>query len=295
MDKYGPFPKAWYNRLGIEKVYQSTNPKDKWFHFSLASHDDEDNIQKNFLTIAIGTTYKKFKLPFQLIKPLFDYNTYEYDGKDYYQLSHKKLEEMGCPIKYKNYVQNEYRLYINKEAVCLHLNDGEFLYNDSKHKPLIDFYWFIPWNSRIRTKDLLLNLDGSLFYDCSEGNWDSKNEKEKEQESTKFLLQDYDGTNVVVTCTLSYSEYSMGSNKKWARLLKPFNKPNCYYTVDLSFGSEVGTGKGSWKGGTVGHAVNLLSKDETIEEAVKRYCNNSDLRGSRMKDLKFLGAYDGNV
>lgn len=47
-------------------------------------------------------------------------------------------------------------------------------------------------------------------------------------------------------------------------------------TLDLEFSSEVGRRKGSWKGGTLGHGIEMLP-GELHEAAFRRYCAQNDL------------------
>jgi hypothetical protein len=42
-------------------------------------------------------------------------------------------------------------------------------------------------------------------------------------------------------------------------------------SLDLRFSDEIGPEKGSWKGGTVGHSIDMLPS-ESPEAAFRRYC-----------------------
>ncbi len=46
--------------------------------------------------------------------------------------------------------------------------------------------------------------------------------------------------------------------------------------LDLDFSAEVGRRKGSWKGGTLGHAIEMVT-GEAHEAAFRRYCDQNDL------------------
>ena len=272
-------PKAWYNKFGIYKIYEETELKDSWFHISLVSHDREDDIAKgtnNFLTLAFGSTYKKFILPFQLIKPIFDYNSYDYDGDDYYQKSRKWFQENNIPVKYKFYKPKEYKFYISDSAICIELATAEdgLLYNEGNYTPLFDRLYWIPWKCTSRTKEQLLNLDGTVYFDTKDGDWDAKYEKEKSQEFEVYVVEDYDNAQINVECRRSYSEYSLGSNRFWKLLFKPFVKTRCYHYLNIEFKEEFGKNKGSWKGGIVSTSIEMLSKDEPFEDALTRFgCN----------------------
>lgn len=43
-------------------------------------------------------------------------------------------------------------------------------------------------------------------------------------------------------------------------------------SLDIQFSGETGTRKGSWKGGTVGHSIDMLP-GELHEAAFRRYCS----------------------
>ena len=307
LNKYGPFP-AWYNKLGIYKTYDDKDLDKNWCLISLTSHDDEDGYfegypVRNRLTIAFLRRFRTWSLPLQILKPLYDYPTYKYDGEDKYRISHKKLEEMGCDIKYKNFIPNEWRFSIWGEHMSIKLRDiGDMLYNESNIKPLFSFWWNFSWKHSERTKHQLLNLDGSVFYDVN-NDWnfvtpsgkrayDEWKEKEEEQPSIKFSFKDYDNEDNVATCKMEYSEYTLGDNKFNRWLYKTLgSKPDVYKTLDLSFEKEIGQRKGSWKGGTMGHSVNML-EGETPEVVFKRYCLDPTVRGGRESEetnMTFVG------
>jgi hypothetical protein len=54
-------------------------------------------------------------------------------------------------------------------------------------------------------------------------------------------------------------------------------------SLDLQFSSEVGKRKASWKGGTVGHSIEMQA-GETAKAAFQRYC--------MQQKLTFVGAVE---
>lgn len=61
-----------------------------------------------------------------------------------------------------------------------------------------------------------------------------------------------------------------------------FDIPNDYTTkisrcLSLQFSKETGKEKGSWKGGTVGHAIEMLP-NEMHKSAFQRYCAQHEMK-----------------
>jgi hypothetical protein len=97
--------------------------------------------------------------------------------------------------------------------------------------------------------------------------WQEKFEAEAPRVHFDFL--DYDGEAIVATTHIDEREWRRGIGLfKW---LSWFSKPMVRRTLNIRFSSEVGTRKGSWKGGTVGHSIDLLP-GELHEAAFRRYC-----------------------
>ena len=303
--------KHWYNKLGIVKTYEDLELDDNWYFINLKSHDDEEGYNegekvKNLLTIAFLKKYRKFELPWQIIDPIFDSPTYDYDGDDKHQIGHQKLKEMGCKVKYNNYTPNSYEFSIWKEHLRIYAQQPEqLLYNEGNHKPLFDFWWNFSWKRSERTKYLLLSPDGTTFYevnnDCNfitpsgKRVYDEWQDHEEIQPSVKFAFKDYDGEENTVTCKLTYAEYSLGDNAFNRFVYKLFgSKPDICTTLELAFDKEIGEKKGSWKGGTMGTSINLLPK-ESLEEAFKRYCSDPEARGFKADEssnMEFIGKVD---
>jgi len=123
------------------------------------------------------------------------------------------------------------------------------------------------------------NSDFRVFFDA----------KEKCPKSY-FEFQDYDGEPMVATCCVEEREWHKGSG--WFKWLRWFYAPKIRRSLDLSFSSEVGTGKGSWKGGIVGHGIDMLPGEST-KEAFQRYCSKTHERKGRKYNLLFIGPCAG--
>ena len=85
---------------------------------------------------------------------------------------------------------------------------------------------------------------------------------------TLFAFNDFDGESVEVACYVSEREWRRGTKMfKW---MHRFVTPVIQRSVDLSFNKGVGARKDSWKGGVLGHAVEILP-GESIHDAFLRY------------------------
>lgn len=84
-----------------------------------------------------------------------------------------------------------------------------------------------------------------------------------------FNFDDFDGERIQATTRISEREWRFGEG--WFKWLAWFRKPKVKRYLDLQFSSEVGERKGSWKGGTIGHGIEMLP-NELHEAAFRRYC-----------------------
>lgn len=89
-----------------------------------------------------------------------------------------------------------------------------------------------------------------------------------------FAFDDYDGERITATTKIEEREWHFGTG--WFKWLSLFRKPSVSRSLDLSFSAEVGPRKGSWKGGTLGHGIEMLP-GELHEAAFRRYCDQNDL------------------
>jgi len=122
--------------------------------------------------------------------------------------------------------------------------------------------WYIPWMNMCFINKLVMNDRGMFVegtdFEYPEAHWDS------------FLFNDFDGEEITARCFIEKREwYRWTGCLKWAAMALPKIER---YVVAISFNKEVGSRKGSWKGGTVGHSIELEFKDESMTAAFKRYC-----------------------
>lgn len=138
--------------------------------------------------------------------------------------------------------------------------------------------WSFPWREHRCIRHSLYDLTGDLFADLPQGKW-SRNRfaVEKAIEDAcpvdRFNFADFDGEQIVATCRIEEREWKRGKG-----LFRLFflGRNSIRRSLDLQFSAEVGKRKGSWKGGTIGHSIDMLP-GELHEAAFRRYCEQQGL------------------
>lgn len=116
--------------------------------------------------------------------------------------------------------------------------------------------------------------------------WEARRAVEKACPAAVFEFDDYDGQRLQVKARVEEREWCFGEG--WFKWLSIFRKPMIRRSLDLSFSSEVGREKGSWKGGTIGHSIEMLP-GEAPEAAFKRYCELEHRSKSGPYKLRYVG------
>lgn len=138
--------------------------------------------------------------------------------------------------------------------------------------------WLFPWREHRCIRHSLYDLTGDLFAELPQGKW-SRNRfaVEKVIEDAcpvdRFNFADFDGEQIVATCRIEEREWKRGKG-----LFRLFflGRNSIRRSLDLQFSAEVGKRKGSWKGGTIGHSIDMLP-GELHEAAFRRYCEQQGL------------------
>lgn len=170
--------------------------------------------------------------------------------------------------------EREYGATAAEGAVHLHYGEQTNEWPGSKSK-----VWFFPWREHRMVRHSLYDLEGDHFADLPEWGFRHKNgyaARNALQEAcpvARYEFEDFDGERIVATCRMEESEWKRG--KGVFRLLY-LGRNRVGRSLDLRFSAEVGKRKGSWKGGTVGHSVDVLP-GELHEAAFKRYCEKEGL------------------
>lgn len=90
----------------------------------------------------------------------------------------------------------------------------------------------------------------------------------------KFKFNDFDGEERIAICYIDERRYDCGTG--WFKWLKYFKKPLIRYSLNLNFDKEVGYEKRSWKGGVMGHSIEIKFKESPLE-AFKRYGSSENI------------------
>ena len=139
--------------------------------------------------------------------------------------------------------------------------------------------WFYPWRDHRCIRHSLYDLEGELFATLPEWGsrhkhgWTVRNAIEEVAPVAKFDFKDFDGEQITATCKIEEREWRRG--KGIFRLLY-IGRNTVRRSLDLQFSAEVGKRKGSWKGGTIGHSIDMLP-GELHEAAFRRYCAQQGL------------------
>lgn len=252
----------------------------KRFAIVLSSGDEEDGPAINTLTINAFGWALRIRLP-KLIEPYRERREANWDaatvarlGRNHYFITDERefgfaLSDMG--------------------------NGYDFLqvfYGPQTHDSDTDKTWckHLPWKQWRCVRHSVYEPDGTLFATKQRGEFFEFMRAMEKCPSVHFGFEDYDGEMIVATCQITEREWHRG--KGWFKWLRWFYPKKIRRSLDLKFSAEVGPKKGSWKGGTIGHGIEML-KDETPEQAFRRYCTNEhDARQGRKYRIRFIGPCD---
>lgn len=145
--------------------------------------------------------------------------------------------------------------------------------------------YFLPWQSWRHVRHSLYDLSGKHLLDLPQfqrgesseqwnARWEAETTAKAAQPKAYFQFLDYDAEAIKAECNIEEREWRRGTG--WWKWLSLFYARKIDRSLMLSFSSEVGRKKGSWKGGTVGHAVSM-EPGETPEAAFRRYCKQQEL------------------
>ena len=184
----------------------------------------------------------------------------------------RMIEDGRKPGYWESY-NREYGFSLND---ALHVHYGAQTHDSTTNKSKVFFY---PWRAHRCIRHSVYDLEGELFADLPEwgfrhkNGWTVKNAIEGACPVAKFDFEDFDGERITATCMIEEREWRQG--KGIFRLLY-LGRNKVSRSLALTFSSEVGPRKGSWKGGTVGHSIEMLP-DELHEAAFHRYCEQENL------------------
>lgn len=143
----------------------------------------------------------------------------------------------------------------------------------------------LPWKMWNCFRHSLYDAGGSHVMDCGK-DWNGFFKTRDNCAKMHFQFLDYDEQKIIATCHIEEREWSRGEGLfKW---LKWFYPNMIRRVLEMSFNEETGTEKGSWKGGTIGTSIDMISGD-TAESAFRRYCEQEHRAKGRNYQVKYVG------
>ncbi len=167
---------------------------------------------------------------------------------------------------------------VHRREYGFYVFDGHFVihYGRQTHDRGTTQSWsrFLPWTQWRHVRHSLYDMDGNHFADMPESRrmmdtWEERKALEMACPSATFEFQDFDGQKLAAQTRIEEREWRAGEG--WFKWLSWFRKPKISRSLDLRFSEEVGERKGSWKGGTIGHSVEM-TPGELHASAFRRYC-----------------------
>lgn len=143
----------------------------------------------------------------------------------------------------------------------------------------------LPWMMWDCVRHSIYNPDGSHFATEERGLWGDFHEQRKKCPASHFGFEDYDGEMITAACIIEEMEWRRGEG--WFKWLRWFFPAKIRRSLDIRFSAEVGRDKDSWKGGTIGHGIDML-EGECPRQAFERYCKIEHRSKSGRYNLRFI-------
>lgn len=137
--------------------------------------------------------------------------------------------------------------------------------------------YFLPFMDKRFHRISLYDLNGNHFWTQFERDqtgelmriYEAQTEAEGQCPSLVFEFLDFDGERLEARTHIEEREWRHGTGWfKWLSWLIPHTVKR---SLDIHFSGETGRRKGSWKGGTLGHGIEMLP-GELHQSAFERYC-----------------------
>lgn len=252
----------------------------KRFAITISSGDEEDGPAINKITLNAFGWALRIKLP-QIIQPMrirheaqWDAETVARLGRNHYFETHER--EFGFSLSNMGGGYDFLQVFFGPQT-----HDSSTAKSWCTH---------LPWKEWRCVRSSVYEPDGTHFATEERGKFmDFMRIKEK-CPASHFGFEDFDGEMIVATCVIEEREWRRGDGGfKWLRWFYP---AKIRRSLDLKFNAEVGPEKGSWKGGTIGHGIDML-KGETPRQSFERYCaTEHGRRGKKRFQLRFIGPCD---
>lgn len=176
------------------------------------------------------------------------------------------------------------------------LMDGFFSlrYGRQADDSTMDRRWgcFLPWTQWRFVRFSLYDLAGQHFWTrlndrSGVKGWEEQHDAITRVPKARFVFDDFDGKRIEATTHIEEREWTFGTG--WCSWLRFFTPNKVRRSLDIAFSEGVGPEKGSWKGGTLAHGIDMLP-GELHEAAFRRYCERDHRSKHGTFRLKFVGA-----
>lgn len=223
---------------------------------------DGDEYPGCRLRVSVGRHTLIAALP-AIIKPLRQWKEIKSEP------TRSQMIQSGRKPGYWDTHEREYGFSSSEGAIHFHYGEQTNEWPGAKSK-----VWFFPWREHRSVRHSLYDLEGEHFADIPDwsfrhkNGWVVKQALEAACPVARFEFYDFDGEHLIATTRIEEREWVRG--KGLFRLLF-IGRNSVSRSLDIRFSGETGKRKGSWKGGTIGHSIEMLP-GELHEAAFRRYC-----------------------
>jgi len=183
-----------------------------------------------------------------------------------------------------------YETFPRQYGFCL--NDGHLTvsFGAATHDSSTTQDWgcFLPWTQWRHVRYSLYDAEGKHFWTQLErtGGFDEQFKADKECPTVSFTFRDFDNELITAKTKITEREWRFGTG--WFKWLSLFRRPKISRSLDIEYSAEVGTEKGSWKGGTIGCGIEMLP-GELHEAAFRRHCEQEHRAKHGRYRIQFVG------
>ena len=237
------------------KYYYSTETK---FKLILSSgNPDRDDFEAKFI-IAVFGHHLTFLIPQWILRP------------------HRRWVDTTKYEWSKNPAGGYWEIEERAYGFYLFENHFNILYGLRTNDSTTEQRWscFLPWSEWRHVKHETLGLNGELIDTVEDYDYDNQQAVENRVPKVRFTFKDFDGEDIEATTFINRRTWKRGTG--WFKWMSLIWSNKIRTSLDIEFSKEVGPRKGSWKGGTLGHGIELLS-GELHEAAFRRYAMKNKL------------------
>ena len=235
------------------------------FGFRLASGDGEERPGCHLQVNAFGW-YARIAMP-PLIRP------------------HERRVKANWDAATVERIGRDYWIDYTERAYGFSIDDGflQVFLGRQSHDSSTEQNWccHFPWQDWRHVRFSLYDLDGNHFWTQRDGDrirgidaFAAQRAAEDACPKAVFAFKDFDGEEINASTHLEERECRFGT--KWCKWLSWFRRARIRRYLDIDFSAETGRAKGSWKGGTMGHSIEVRP-GELHEAAFRRYCQEHEM------------------